>query len=89
MNWLTQICARCGLGRAIADFYQRDKTCKHCRREMATRNRLARIEYYRNYDKTRDIDPARVQGRLSYQTTEAGREAHRRAQRAYLLRKQP
>jgi len=46
-------CKKCNEGKTESDFYAGDKTCKECRKEGVRRNRLEKVEYYREYDRAR------------------------------------
>jgi hypothetical protein len=60
--------------------------CKKCHAERVRNNRSANSEYYREYDRTRALQPKRVRARKTYSKTVAGREAHRRAHIAWIER---
>lgn len=66
-------CKKCSLEKVDEDFYNRDSTCKPCRREMVRLNRARNAEYYRSYDKKRFQEDPKVKARHKrYQSTEAG-----------------
>lgn len=46
-------CKKCSEEKQEADFYANDRTCKECRKEAVRRNRLEKVEYYREYDRAR------------------------------------
>ena len=48
-------CAKKVAPECSGDYYTNDKTCKACRRLLVKRNREAKIEYYREYDRQRLI----------------------------------
>jgi hypothetical protein len=46
-------CKKCKIEKLDVDFYANDKTCKDCRKDGVKRNRLEKIDYYREYDRAR------------------------------------
>lgn len=57
--------------------------CKECSKKDVIENRLARLDYYRSYDKRRASVPHRVRAREQYQQTAAGKRAIARARKKY------
>lgn len=54
-------CKDCGECKPIDTFYRRQGECKECSKKRVRANRIAKIGYYRRYDKDRQIyDPIRV-----------------------------
>lgn len=83
-------CKGCGKEKSLTEYYKHPKMaggylnyCKDCKRNDATRNRAAEIEYYRAYDRKRANLPKRVKARAAYAKTEQGKEAFRRAKAKY------
>lgn len=60
--------------------------CIECVKEASIKNRIAKLEYYRSYDKSRACAPHRVKARAEYAKTEAGKIAHRRAKKNWAKR---
>ena len=70
-------CKNCNTEKLAADFYASNKTqCKECVKAAVIKNRIAKIEYYRSYDKFRASMPHRVAARTEYQKTPAGIASH-------------
>lgn len=74
-------CGRCFNDKHESEFYKNDKTCKECRKALVRANRVSNIEYYRNYDKSRNCDESRKSKRREYQKTESGKQAKRAYQK--------
>ena len=79
-------CARCNSEKSEQDFYARDRTCKACRCAMVRANRVAKLDQYQAYDRSRASLEHRVQARARYQQTAEGRCAATRAKRRYAER---
>lgn len=70
-----KLCKKCKASKNSSEFYNRDSTCKECRKEMVRKNRASKIEYYREYDKNRYKNDPRVKARIDrYLATPSGRE---------------
>lgn len=78
------ICKKCNTEKQSSEFYSSDKTCKECRRAAVKANRIAKSDYYKEYEKGRANNPKRVAARKAYAKTEAGKEARKRAQKRWL-----
>lgn len=78
-----KLCNKCEVKKSPSEFYPRDNACKECRKERVRANRAANIEYYREYDRNRSMRPDRVEARIKYQETEAGKKAVERAKRKW------
>lgn len=76
-------CVKCEVVKDSVDFYANDKKCKDCRKAMVKANRLAKLDYYKEYDKKRASDPERVAARKAYAESEAGKAAGARAKLAW------
>lgn len=48
-----KFCKACNGQKIESDFYNRDNTCKECRKSRVRENRLKRLDYYRSYDRDR------------------------------------
>ena len=78
-------CKKCDENKSDDEFYNRDNTCKECRKAMVRENRSKNIDYYREYDKKRfQNDPKVKQRHLRYQSTEAGKKSIRKAKDKYI-----
>lgn len=79
-------CFRCLQTKPLGAFYKhaqmrggRLNKCIECTKADAIQNRLAKLEYYRQYDRNRASKPHRVAARIAYQGTTEGKLAHARA----------
>ena len=72
-------CKKCNTEKNENDFYNKDNTCKDCRKKLVKENRLKNIEYYLEYDKARANRPDRVEARKKYAKTQEGLLAGNRA----------
>lgn len=86
------ICSICKEEKPLDDYYDHPagkhgklNRCKPCHRAASRKNRANRIDYYRDYDKHRAMQPHRIATRLRYQDTEEGKEATERAKKKWLL----
>jgi len=81
-------CKKCGEAKPLADFYARQSTCKSCYKKRVKENRVANVEYYREYDRKRANQPERVAARAAYSKTAEYRSSHLKANNLYRNRKQ-
>ncbi len=65
----TKVCFKCDAELPIVNFYRHPQMhdgylgkCKACTRSDVRENRQAKLEYYREYDRQRSKDPARIAG---------------------------
>lgn len=72
-------CRSCGELKELSEYYKHPQMadghlnfCKPCKRKDALDVRNRNLEYYRQYDKSRMYDPARVAAREVYAKSEAG-----------------
>ena len=72
-------CKKCGASKCNDLFYKNDSTCKECRKLRVRENRREKVDYYKDYEKSRARDPGRMAARREYQKTEAGKIAHAKA----------
>ena len=79
-------CKQCGAQKAESDFYARRLVCKECVKASVRANYASNREHYREYERSRNNLPHRVEARNSYLKTEAGRERANAAKRAYIER---
>jgi hypothetical protein len=76
-------CFKCLQVKPLDEFYMHSRMldkrlnkCKECTKEDTKKNRLAKIEHYRSYDRMRGSQPHRVQARKEYQETDAYKASH-------------
>ena len=79
MELKMKICKKCTIEKESDDFYKGHATCKKCYIEKVKNHQLENYEHYREYDKNRANLPHRIEARIKYQQTEAGKEALRNA----------
>ncbi len=86
-------CFVCGLCKPLFEFYVHPRMadghlgkCKECCKAATKKNMRMKSEYYREYDRQRNMLPHRVEERLNYSKTERGRITHNKATRCYLER---
>ena len=79
-------CKKCGAQKADHDFYARNATCKDCVKAAVRANYARNREHYREYERSRNNLPHRVEARNQYLQTERGRERSNAAKRAYIKR---
>ena len=73
-------CCECGEVKALSEYYASYRSrCKDCVKAQAKRNRLQKLDHYQAYDRQRGNLPHRVEARLAYQKTEAGKSASYKA----------
>lgn len=71
------LCKDCLLEKPLEAFYLSNKSrCKECIKEAVRANRLAKLEYYRSYDRARTSNPERVAARAAYAQSIEGRLSH-------------
>ena len=78
-----KICNTCGVKKEDSEYYANTKKCKECTKEKTKANRLANIEYYRNYDRNRPNKEERAKKVQDYHKTEKGKEVRRKATQNY------
>src|SRR5690606_20037883 len=76
-------CKKCGALKAVHEFYARRPDCKDCAKAAVRANYARNREHYREYERSRNSLPHRVEAREAYQKTERGRERSNAAKRAY------
>ena len=87
-------CRKCGQRKPASDFYKSQYSrisglgeCAECTKARVRKNRLANVDYYREYDRHRFRSDPRVSERhRRYQLSEAGREASRAAKARWMGR---
>lgn len=87
----SKICFKCEKVKPLSDFYKhsgmadgRLNKCKECNKKDVRENRNMRIDYYRDYDKSRSNNPDRVNAIIKYQSSDAGKIILRKARKKYL-----
>jgi len=79
-----KICPTCNELKSIElDYYKGAKHCKECTKKRVRENRLAKIDYYREYDRNRPNKDERLKKSYEYQKTEKGKEVKKRATQKY------
>ena len=63
-------CKKCGAQKAEHDFYPRNATCKDCVKAAVRANYARNREHYREYERSRNNLPHRVEARNQYLQTE-------------------
>jgi hypothetical protein len=88
-----KLCFKCGVEMPLTAFYKHAmmgdghlNKCKECTKKDATAARLARIEYYRQYDRLRASQPHRRMANRERGRTEHGRELSRASHKLSALR---
>ena len=84
-------CRKCGENKALDGFYAHPagadgvaEKCKECHKAAMRKNRAAKADYYREYDRQRfQNDPKRRVKNREYKKTKAGRESAKRARLKY------
>lgn len=86
-------CFKCGETKPLSAFYRHPKMpdghvnkCKECNKKDVRKNRQDNIEYYRDYDRRRAMNPDRVEARNLYRNTDEGREVVARLRSEYIER---
>ena len=84
-------CFKCKATKPLAEFYKHEAMndgklgkCKECTKSDVRANRLAKLEYYREFDRMRASAPHRVAARREYIQTADGKRAHARANRKWM-----
>lgn len=82
-------CRTCGQSKPLMDFYSQTngtlhRDCKDCWKAYVKANRLLRADQYAEFERGRAMLPHRVEMRATYQKTEAGKAALRRAHLRYI-----
>ena len=83
-------CFKCGETKDFSEFYKHKGMsdgyigkCKGCNKADVRANRAKKIDYYREYDKSRANNPERVEARRVYAASEGGLECHRLSRKAW------
>lgn len=87
----SKICFKCDFEKPLSEFYKHPQMtdghlgkCKECSKKDVIANRAAKIDYYLEYDRQRANVPCRVDARLRYSKTDAGRKAARKGRSKWL-----
>lgn len=77
-------CKECLKFKLEIDFYASNKArCKECIKTAVKANRLAKIDYYRGYDRMRGSIPHRVAAREAYAKTDAYKASQKKSLKKY------
>lgn len=76
-------CNTCGIEKDEKEYYANTRRCKECTKERVRSNRLANIEYYRNYDRNRPNKEERAIKQAEYLKTPRGKEVSLKATRNF------
>jgi hypothetical protein len=83
-------CIKCKSALPVESFYKHSQMkdgrlnkCIPCTKKDVIKNRLDRLEHYRQYDKARASQPKRLMARKAYRKTDAGKISVARAHNAY------
>jgi hypothetical protein len=78
------ICNKCET-ECGTNFYNKDSTCKECRKTKVRANRLEKSDYYKEYDRKRfKEDPRVIERHKKYQASEAGKLAGSKAKKKWV-----
>ena len=90
---MSKTCRECLIEKPLAEFYTHDKMadgflnkCKSCVKTRVKTHRDQNLDQIQAYDRLRGSAAHRVAARKKYAKTKQGREAHQRANAAYLER---
>jgi len=77
--------------KPLMDFYQQTngnlfRECKECTKVRVRRNRMVKIDYYREFDRRRADLPHRIEARKAYAQTPKGKDALARGSKAWANR---
>jgi hypothetical protein len=79
-------CFKCNIRQPLSMFYAHPKMadghlnkCKECTKKDTKENIAKNPDYYRDYDKSRAMNPNRVAERKRYSQTKEGRESKRKS----------
>jgi len=83
-------CFKCLSVKPLNEFYKHPQMpdghlnkCKDCTKNDVKENRLAKIEYYKQYDKQRGMRPDRVEMRKLYQASDQGKQILKKLRTRY------
>lgn len=57
---MKKVCIKCGILKLSSMYYGKQGECKECTKKRTKENRLAKLEYYQEYDRKRASLPHRV-----------------------------
>ena len=78
------ICNKCKT-ECGTNFYNKDSTCKECRKAKVRANRAEKSDYYKEYDRKRfKEDPRVIERHQKYQSSEAGKLAGSKAKKKWV-----
>ena len=80
----SKVCFKCGIEKEIDAYYVHKQMadghlnkCIECTKKDATNVRNRNIDYYLEYDRTRANNPNRVEARIKYSQSDAGKISNR------------
>jgi hypothetical protein len=83
-------CFKCLLELPLSAFYKHGRMsdrhlnkCKECTKKDVRATRLAKLDYYRSYDRSRASQPHRVAARVEYQSTDRARLSMAKSRKEY------
>jgi len=84
-------CRECEIKKPMTEYYEHKgmtdghlNKCKSCVRSRVLSNTKENADYYKKYDKQRDMLPHRVQARKAYAQTDQGKLAAKKARQKYV-----
>ncbi len=80
----TKTCTDCNERFSLPNFYKGSAKCKPCYKKRVSKNRVEKIDKYREYERQRGMLPHRIAGRKKYSETTAGKAAQARARKKWL-----
>lgn len=87
----SKICFKCNVVKDISDFYAHKRMadghlnkCILCTKKDEKERRLLKIDYLKEYDRSRDKLPSRIELKKKYSQTEKGKEAARKAKKKWI-----
>ena len=88
-----KVCFKCEIKKPLSEFYKHSQMadghvnkCKECNKKDVRKNYRVNIDHYKTYEKSRADIPHRVDARCQYSQTDAGKESHNKAKKAWSKR---
>lgn len=82
-------CTECQASLTAEQFYRGCSKCKECTKAAVRRNRAGKLDYYRKYDRVRNMLPDRVLAREEYARTDRWRSVLRAVKQRWAARNSP